>query len=144
MKIEEIITQGKRKKSRKGPSKKSKNTSPVLGWGWWTGSGEVSADAGGIEEEKKHAGLDKWFRERWVNIGSKKKGRYQPCGTSGEKQAYAKCVPASVAAGMSAKEKASAVRRKRSAQSAAGRSGKSQGGAGKTPIRVNTKTGKNK
>jgi hypothetical protein len=144
VKITEIITECKRKKSRKGRSKKSKNASPVLGWGWWTGSGETGADAGGIEEEEKHAGLDKWFRERWVNIGSKKKGRYQPCGTSGEKQAYAKCVPASVAAGMSAKEKASAVRRKRAAQSAAGRSGKSQGGSGKSPIRVDTKTGKNK
>jgi hypothetical protein len=93
-----------------------------------------------ILEGKSQNGLSKWFRERWVNIGKKKKGRYEPCGSSGETQAYAKCVPAKTAYGMSKKEKASAVRRKRQAQKQAGRAGKSHGGTGKSPIRVKTKT----
>jgi hypothetical protein len=103
---------------------------------------ETQLDLKNLTEGKPRDGLDKWFRERWVNIGSKKKGRYQPCGTSGENQAYAKCVPAKTAAGMSQKEKASAVRRKRQAQSQAGRPGRASGGSGKSPIRVNTKTRK--
>ena len=40
--------------------------------------------------------LRKWFKDRWVNIGKKKKGGgHPPCGTSGKKRGYAKCVPAS-------------------------------------------------
>lgn len=32
----------------------------------------------------KGVGLTKWFDQKWVNIGApKKKGKYQPCGTSG-------------------------------------------------------------
>ena len=58
--------------------------------------------------------LRKWFKDRWVNIGKKKKGGgHPPCGTSGKKRGYAKCVPASKAARMTKKQKASATRRKR-------------------------------
>ncbi len=83
--------------------------------------------------------LNKWFKEKWVNIGKKVDGKHPPCGTSGEKKGYAKCVPAAKAAGMSKKEKESATRRKRAAQNDAGRGGKDSSGQGKTPIYVSTK-----
>ena len=83
--------------------------------------------------------LDKWFKEKWVNIGKKVDGKHPPCGTSGEKKGYAKCVPAAKAAGMSKKEKESATRRKRDAQNDAGRGGKDSSGQGKKPIYVSTK-----
>ena len=83
--------------------------------------------------------LDKWFKEKWVNIGKKVDGKHPPCGTSGEKKGYAKCVPAAKAAGMSKKEKESATRRKRAAQNDAGRGGKDSSGQGKSPINVSTK-----
>jgi len=83
--------------------------------------------------------LNKWFKEKWVNIGKKVDGKHPPCGTSGEKRGYAKCVPAAKAAGMSKKEKESATRRKRDAQNDAGRGGKSSSGQGKAPINVSTK-----
>ncbi len=82
--------------------------------------------------------LDKWFKEKWVNIGKKVDGKHPPCGTSGKKSGYAKCVPAAKAAGMSKKEKESATRRKRAAQNDAGRGG-SSGSGGKKPIYVSTK-----
>jgi len=85
--------------------------------------------------------LKKWFKQKWVNIGKKRKdGSHPPCGTSGKKRGYAKCVPASKARGMSKKEKESATRRKRAAQNKAGRGGTSNlKGGGKKPIRVSTK-----
>jgi len=84
--------------------------------------------------------LRKWFSDRWVNIGKKKKGGgHPPCGTSGKKRGYAKCVPASKAARMTDKQKASATRRKRAAQNKAGRGGKQSAGQGKKPIYVSTK-----
>ena len=84
--------------------------------------------------------LRKWFSDKWVNIGKKdKSGKHPPCGTSGKKRGYAKCVPASKAAGMSKKQKASATRRKRAAQNKAGRGGKQSAGQGKKPIYVSTK-----
>ena len=84
--------------------------------------------------------LRKWFKDRWVNIGKKKKGGgHPPCGTSGKKRGYAKCVPAAKAARMTKKQKASATRRKRAAQNKAGRGGKQSAGQGKAPIRVSTK-----
>ena len=84
--------------------------------------------------------LRNWFKSKWVNIGKKdKSGKHPPCGTSGKKRGYAKCVPASKAAGMSKKQKASATRRKRAAQNKAGRGGKQSAGQGKAPIRVSTK-----
>jgi len=62
-------------------------------------------------------GLRKWFREDWVDIGSKKKGGgHKKCGrksAKGSKRKYPKCVPAAKARTMSAAQKRSAVRRKR-------------------------------
>tara|TARA_R100001443_G_scaffold25025_2_gene37705 strand:- start:1532 stop:1804 length:273 start_codon:yes stop_codon:yes gene_type:complete len=62
-------------------------------------------------------GLRKWFREDWVDIGSKKKkGKHQKCGrksAKGSKRKYPKCVPAAKARTMSASQKRSAVKRKR-------------------------------
>ena len=93
-----------------------------------------------ILSEKYQGGLRKWFKQKWVNIGKKKKGGGHPeCGTSGSKKGYAKCVPASKARSMSKKQKKSAVSRKRAAQNKAGRGGKDTGGTGKAPIRVSTK-----
>jgi hypothetical protein len=50
------------------------------------------------------SGLKKWFAEKWVDIGSKKKGGgFKPCGrksASGSKRKYPKCVPAAKAARM--------------------------------------------
>ena len=84
--------------------------------------------------------LRKWFSDKWVNIGKKNKdGSHPPCGTSGKKRGYAKCVPASKARSMSKKDKESATRRKRAAQNKAGRGGKQSRGQGKAPIRVSTK-----
>lgn len=95
-------------------------------------------------EDQIDEDLRDWFKQKWVNIGAKKKGGGHPeCGTSGKKSGYAKCVPASKAASMSKKEKASAVRRKRAAQNKKGRGGKKSGsGKGKKPIRVSTKAKK--
>jgi hypothetical protein len=89
----------------------------------------------------KSENLKKWFSDKWVNIGKKdKSGKHPPCGTSGKKRGYAKCVPASKARSMSKKQKASATRRKRAAQNKAGRGGTSDiSGGGKKPIRVKTK-----
>ena len=66
----------------------------------------------------KEGGLKKWFSEKWVDIGSKKKdGSYQECGrksASNSKRKYPKCVPAAKAARMTDSQKRSAVARKRS------------------------------
>lgn len=63
----------------------------------------------------KGVGLTKWFDQKWVNIGApKKKGKFQPCGTSGANgSGYAKCVPVAKANSMSASQRKSAVKRKR-------------------------------
>jgi hypothetical protein len=74
-----------------------------------------------IEGEKPSGGLTGWFRDKWVDISRKKKsGGHPPCGASagsktrkGGKRAYPKCVPASKATSMTAKQKRSAVSRKR-------------------------------
>lgn len=85
--------------------------------------------------------LRNWFKKKWVNIGKKVGGKHPPCGTSGKKRGYAKCVPAAKAATMSKKEKESATRRKRAAQNKANRGGKASRGQGKKPINVSTHTG---
>lgn len=63
--------------------------------------------------------LKDWFTEDWVDISRPKPGGgFEPCGRSdASKGKYPKCVPASRAAKMSADEIASAVRRKRRAES---------------------------
>jgi hypothetical protein len=67
-----------------------------------------------------HKGLDKWFKQDWVDIGSKKKGGgYKKCGRSKQKadakRKYPKCVPRAKANRMTEGEKRSAVSRKRAA-----------------------------
>ena len=77
--------------------------------------------------------LKKWFAERWVDLGRKKKdGSYAECGRSdSSKGKHPKCVPMSKAMRMSAKQKQSAVRRKRIAEKVRQRKGQS-------PINVKT------
>ena len=80
-----------------------------------------------------HKGLDKWFKQNWVDIGSKKKGGgFKKCGRSKQKadakRKYPKCVPAAKAASMTESQRRSAVKRKRS---------KAQGVGGK-PTNVKT------
>ena len=78
------------------------------------------------------AGLKEWFKQDWVDIGSKKKGGgFNKCGrksASGSKRKYPKCVPAAKAARMTDSQRRSAVARKRS---------KAQGVGGK-PTNVKT------
>ena len=64
-------------------------------------------------------GLDKWFKQKWVDIGSKRKdGSFAKCGRSKQKKdakrKYPKCVPAAKAARMTDSQRRSAVARKRS------------------------------
>ena len=85
--------------------------------------------------------LKKWFAEKWVDIGSKRKdGSFAPCGRSKQKadakRKYPKCVPMSKAMKMSAKQRQSAVRIKRIAERLKKRKGKS-------PINVKTIPDKN-
>ena len=80
-----------------------------------------------------HKGLAKWFKQDWVDIGSKKKGGgFSKCGRSklkaDRKRKYPKCVPAAKAARMTEGQRRSAVKRKR---------GKAQGVGGK-PTNVKT------
>jgi hypothetical protein len=63
-------------------------------------------------------GLDKWFAQKWVDIGSKKKdGSFSKCGRSKQKKdakrKYPKCVPLAKARSMSEGQRRSAVKRKR-------------------------------
>jgi len=63
-------------------------------------------------------GLDKWFKQKWVDIGSKKKdGSFSKCGRSKQKadakRKYPKCVPLAKARRMTEGQRRSAVKRKR-------------------------------
>jgi len=63
-------------------------------------------------------GLKKWFAQKWVDIGSKRKdGSFAKCGRSKQKadakRKYPKCVPLAKATRMTDSQRASAVRRKR-------------------------------
>ena len=63
-------------------------------------------------------GLDKWFKQKWVDIGSRKKdGSFAKCGRSKQKadskRKYPKCVPLAKATRMTESQRASAVKRKR-------------------------------
>ena len=65
-------------------------------------------------------GLDKWFKQKWVDIGSKRKdGSFAKCGRSKQKadakRKYPKCVPLAKARRMSEGQRKSAVARKRAA-----------------------------
>ena len=84
-------------------------------------------------------GLDKWFKQKWVDIGSKKKdGSFAKCGRSKQKavtkRKYPKCVPLAKSRRMSEGERRSAVKRKRAV---------AQGVGGK-PTNVKTFTRKKK
>ena len=84
-------------------------------------------------------GLDKWFKQKWVDIGSKRKdGSFAKCGRSKQKKdakrKYPKCVPLANATRMSDSQRASAVKRKRAV---------AQGVGGK-PTNVKTFTRKKK
>ena len=62
-------------------------------------------------------GLDKWFKQKWVDIGSKRKdGSFAKCGRSKQKKdakrKYPKCVPLAKARAMSKGQRAGAVKRK--------------------------------
>ena len=65
-------------------------------------------------------GLDKWFKQKWVDIGSKRKdGSFAKCGRSKQKadakRKYPKCVPLAKARSMTEGQRRSAVARKRAA-----------------------------
>ena len=66
----------------------------------------------------KSGGLKKWFQQKWVDTGSKRKdGSFAPCGRSKQKadakRKYPKCVPLAKARRMSESQRRSAVARKR-------------------------------
>jgi len=69
-------------------------------------------------------GLKKWFGQKWVNIGAKKKnGSYPKCGRPKGKltgKGYPKCVPAAKAARMTKSQIRSAVSRKRAKKQGVG------------------------
>jgi len=68
-----------------------------------------------LEEKKTKGGLDKWFKEKWVDISkTNADGSHPPCGRDdADKGSYPKCRKVRVAARMSAKEKKASVARKR-------------------------------
>ena len=76
----------------------------------------------------KEANLDRWFKEKWVDISKKDKhGKHPPCGRSDtSKGSYPKCRPSrkvsretpTTSRGMSQKTKEKAVRQKRKAEKA--------------------------
>tara|TARA_R110002020_G_scaffold132220_3_gene295352 strand:+ start:954 stop:1214 length:261 start_codon:yes stop_codon:yes gene_type:complete len=66
-------------------------------------------------------GLTKWYKQNWVDIGTRKKdGSFAKCGRSKQKadakRKYPKCVPLAKAKRMSAAQIRSAVSRKRTAE----------------------------
>ena len=68
----------------------------------------------------KKGGLKEWFRQNWVDIGSKRKdGTFAKCGRSKQladaKRKYPKCVPLAKARRMTEGQRKSAVARKRAA-----------------------------
>ena len=77
--------------------------------------------------------LEEWFEEEWVDLSRPKAGGgFEPCGRpDADKGKYPKCVPASRAAQMTPEQIASAIRRKRRAESTERREDKK-------PINVST------
>lgn len=80
---------------------------------------EVNFDAPTFEKKKPYAGakggLDKWFKEKWVDISkTNPDGSHPPCGRSDtSKGGYPKCRKVRVAAKMTKKQKKASVARKR-------------------------------
>ena len=78
-----------------------------------------------ITEEKKKksysgakGGLDKWFKEKWVDISkTNPDGSHPPCGRDdASKGGYPKCRKVRVAAKMTKKQKKASVARKRAVE----------------------------
>ena len=74
------------------------------------------------EDMVKTSELDRWFKEKWVDISKKKDGKHPPCGRSdADKGKYPKCRPSKrvtkqtprTSKELSSSQKASAVRAKR-------------------------------
>lgn len=93
------------------------------------------------QEKNPKEGLDKWFAEKWVDLGRSidskghvKKSGWVKCGRSdSSKGQYPKCVPLAKAKKMTPKQRLSAVRRKRAAEAAY--AGKKRG---RKPVMVKT------
>lgn len=94
------------------------------------GKNDIEKDFDFSFEEKS---LTQWFKEKWVDLSRPKKGGgFEPCGRDkAGNEKYPKCVPLSKAKKMSAEEIASAVSRKRRAES-------TQVREDKKPINVST------
>lgn len=74
------------------------------------------------DEITKTSELDRWFKEKWVDISRKKDGKHPPCGRSdADKGKYPKCRPSKrvtketpkTSGELSSSQKASAVKAKR-------------------------------
>lgn len=68
-----------------------------------------------LEEKKPKGGLDKWFKEKWVDISkTNADGSHPPCGRAdASKGSYPKCRKVRVAAKMTDKQKKNSTARKR-------------------------------
>ena len=102
-----------------------------------TGEYKTKNDFDEKEVEEAIKSLKEWFKEKWVDLSRPKPGGgFELCGRSDASSGkYPKCVPASRAARMTPEQIASAVRRKRIAESTQDRDGKK-------PINVSTDTNK--
>lgn len=92
-----------------------------------------------FESITKTSELDRWFKEKWVDISKKKDGKHPPCGRSdADKGKYPKCRPSKritkktprTSKELSSSQKASAVRAKRRVEK---RPSKSAGGKARKP-----------
>lgn len=60
-------------------------------------------------------GLDKWFKEEWVDVSRKKNGKHPPCGRKkADGSRYPACRPKAKAAKLTDAQKKSAAKRKSS------------------------------
>lgn len=94
----------------------------------------------------KEAGLDRWFKEKWVDISRKdKSGKYEPCGRSdSDKGKYPKCRPSKrvnkstpvTTKELTDKEEKAAIRKKRKAERE--KKNESAGGSARKPKRAPT------
>jgi hypothetical protein len=95
---------------------------------------------------KKFSGLDRWFKEKWVDISRKdKSGKYMPCGRSdSDKGKYPKCRPSKrvtketpiTTRELTDKEEKSAIRKKRKVERE--KRNESAGGGARKPKRAPT------
>jgi hypothetical protein len=95
---------------------------------------------------EKESGLDRWFKEKWVDISRKdKSGKYAPCGRSdSDKGKYPKCRPSKrvnkrtpvTTRELSEKEEKAAIRKKREVERK--KKTESAGGSARKPKRAPT------